>query len=57
MKMAHIHAENPVENVYDIIIFMKSRVGKRSRLVNRKWRDISDMAHINFGPEDRYGQF
>ena len=39
------------------IILIKSRVGKRSRLVNRKWRDISDMAHINFGPEDRYGQF
>ena len=40
-----------------IIILIKSRVEKRSRLVNRKWRDISDMAHANFRSEDRYGQF
>ena len=42
---------------YVIIILIKSRVEKRSRLVNRKWGGISDMAHANFGSEDRYGQF
>ena len=40
-----------------IIISIKSRVEKRSRLVNRKIGGISEIAHGNFGSEDRYGQF
>ena len=49
--------ETGIKNAYVIVIFIKSRVGKRSRLVNRKSGGISDMAHANFGAEDRYSQF
>ena len=45
MKITHFREESRCEDTYVIMICFKSRVRKRSRLVNRKWRGISDIAH------------